>query len=690
MQPMAAMAEMAAMVGAAAWFIASGIASSTSSNFNYNQAVGGNGGKGGDGGEGGNDTEGNGGLGGNGGDGGTGGSGGPGGTGLTDLGDGGPGGERSGGHRRSRQVESEATAAMEAKECAGGVGGVAAGGGGYLISGSLMLDLNTFSNNEALGGVAATEAMAARVERGARAESVESAAMAAAEEAAVAQATAQISQAPVAMAPMGRTVALAATAAMAARAAMAVRPAMAEVRSAEVWRLSAALLIAMATTSQTIKRSAVGPAKAAMAVKAEKAPREVKGAKVESAAVAAASGAAAATAIPIHYTMDPKSTATPETAATVATAEMAAPPAMEETAGPLATAGFAEGGNLFVLNGTMAVDASTTYTGTGGVYGGVADLPGNGGDAGKSRRRGRWWTHTIPSFPLGGQIDSQDLWGQNGSLGDDGQDGSPGASAIAGDDGLGGNPGLALGPDLYGSVTTAPYTVVNSNDSGPGSLRAAIEYANDLAGSTGTIIFALPAGDQTIDLAAALPALNQPMTAQLDSSQNVTIVSPSDGSQDMFASIDATGGGTLTISGANDFSGNLQVDQGTLQIDNSATPTLAAGITAVVDGDASLELAGSVSALSSGSGGVDITNDSSAAAGILVSGTNQAVGDIDGTGNLVLDAGSDLTADSIVQNSLSHRRWRDAYDRSERSHDSGFGRSVNRHQRRDLREQWFC
>ena len=67
---------------------------------------------------------------------------------------------------------------------------------------------------------------------------------------------------------------------------------------------------------------------------------------------------------------------------------------------------------------------------------------------------------------------------------------------------------------------------------------------------------------------------------------------------------------------------------------------------------ATLELSGNISALSGGSNGTDITNDSSAAAGIFVSGTNQAVGNIDGTGNLVLDAGSDLTANSVIQNSL--------------------------------------
>jgi hypothetical protein len=63
-----------------------------------------------------------------------------------------------------------------------------------------------------------------------------------------------------------------------------------------------------------------------------------------------------------------------------------------------------------------------------------------------------------------------------------------------------------------------------------------------------------------------------------------------------------------------------------------------------------LDLAGSVSDLTEGA---NITNSSMAAAGIEVSGTNQVVGAIDGTGNLVVDAGSDLTADSVVQNTLT-------------------------------------
>ena len=71
-----------------------------------------------------------------------------------------------------------------------------------------------------------------------------------------------------------------------------------------------------------------------------------------------------------------------------------------------------------------------------------------------------------------------------------------------------------------------------------------------------------------------------------------------------------------------------------------------------IGNDAVLELAGSVSALSSGQHGVEVLNDSTATAGILVSGTNQRVGGIDGSGIVQVNAGSDLTANHIIQNAI--------------------------------------
>ena len=72
---------------------------------------------------------------------------------------------------------------------------------------------------------------------------------------------------------------------------------------------------------------------------------------------------------------------------------------------------------------------------------------------------------------------------------------------------------------------------------------------------------------------------------------------------------------------------------------------------AIVSSGATLELAGSVSALANGANRVNIMNKSNTP-GILVSGTNQQVGGIDGSGTTQVNAGSDLTANHIVQSAI--------------------------------------
>ena len=67
---------------------------------------------------------------------------------------------------------------------------------------------------------------------------------------------------------------------------------------------------------------------------------------------------------------------------------------------------------------------------------------------------------------------------------------------------------------------------------------------------------------------------------------------------------------------------------------------------------ATLELAGSVSALSSAGGNRTHISNNSTAPGLLVSGIHQVVGGIDGAGSVQVNAGSDLTADHIVQSAL--------------------------------------
>ncbi len=116
-------------------------------------------------------------------------------------------------------------------------------------------------------------------------------------------------------------------------------------------------------------------------------------------------------------------------------------------------------------------------------------------------------------------------------------------------------------------------TVLNANDSGSGSLRQAILDADDLSGSPQTINFALPTGQQAIDLISPLPEAAVTTVLNLDATQNVTVVSPANGAQDNLNSLAKTGGGTLTLAGLNNLTGNIQVDGGSLQLDAGDLPS---------------------------------------------------------------------------------------------------------------------
>lgn len=146
-------------------------------------------------------------------------------------------------------------------------------------------------------------------------------------------------------------------------------------------------------------------------------------------------------------------------------------------------------------------------------------------------------------------------------------------------------------------------------------------------------------GTAAIDVSAGTATINVPVTAGVNG-------------------LTKTGDGMLVI-GAAPTLGNgivLDVSEGKLKFNvTSDSATIGTGVTAVVAEDAILELSGSVSALGSATGHrVDITNDSQATGGgLVVSGTNQQVGKIDGEGDVVVAAGADITADRVRQNSLT-------------------------------------
>jgi autotransporter-associated beta strand protein len=113
------------------------------------------------------------------------------------------------------------------------------------------------------------------------------------------------------------------------------------------------------------------------------------------------------------------------------------------------------------------------------------------------------------------------------------------------------------------------------------------------------------------------------------------------------------GAGTLEIDGPLSLASGsgMGINGGRLRLSATSAPTsVAAGVTATIASGATLELAGSTPALSSGANRVKIVNNSTA--GVQVTGIYQQVGGIDGSGSTQVNAGSDLTADHIIQSAL--------------------------------------
>ena len=124
------------------------------------------------------------------------------------------------------------------------------------------------------------------------------------------------------------------------------------------------------------------------------------------------------------------------------------------------------------------------------------------------------------------------------------------------------------------------------------------------------------------------------------------------------ANLAKSGAGALVVAGPPTLGNgsSLAVNAGTLKFNLTSTANIGTSITATIAAGATLELAGSISGLSSTSSPaarVNVANNSTApGGGLLVTGTNQQVGAISGTGNLTLAAGSNLTANSIIQSAI--------------------------------------
>jgi autotransporter-associated beta strand protein len=183
-----------------------------------------------------------------------------------------------------------------------------------------------------------------------------------------------------------------------------------------------------------------------------------------------------------------------------------------------------------------------------------------------------------------------------------------------------------------GAVPTGPSINITFNGAAPGgTLQFATGYAGGTLSATRGI------------------AVTTGSAGTVDTNGNDIIW---DGLLSNSGSFTKVGAGLLEIGGlALASNTTLAANAGTLRLNVASASTISTGVTVTVGDGATLELAGSVSALSGGTNRVIITNNS-AAPGILVSGTHQQVGNIDGSGTTQVNAGSDLTANHIVQNAL--------------------------------------
>ncbi len=198
--------------------------------------------------------------------------------------------------------------------------------------------------------------------------------------------------------------------------------------------------------------------------------------------------------------------------------------------------------------------------------------------------------------------------------------------------------GGTLATTPTGSIGSGPLTV-----SAAAGVSSALNLANNqtVSSLSGTVA---PTGTATVAIAAG-------GSLTVNQSTNTTFASALANS----GTLTKGGSGTLELSGAATFGdqSGLNISAGRLRFNLGGPGTVGVGVTAMVSPGATLELAGSNSALASGANRVNITNNSQTAlGGILVSGTHQQVGTINGAGNTVVAAGSDLTASSIVQSAL--------------------------------------
>jgi hypothetical protein len=212
------------------------------------------------------------------------------------------------------------------------------------------------------------------------------------------------------------------------------------------------------------------------------------------------------------------------------------------------------------------------------------------------------------------------------------------------------------GPDTGNTLTLIPdAALLNAGTSG---LPSAIQsYANDItvtSNATVDVNGSLAASVGKLSLGGSTLNLTSSDLSGSAYSLSVGSLNVSGASGANVAASASNGAGTLRVTAAPTFTagGSLNIAAGKVQFNvSSGSAIVGAGANVTVNSGATLELAGSTPALASTTNKVSVVNNSSTA-GLVVSGTSQVVGAIDGTGTTQVNAGSDLTADHIIQSAL--------------------------------------
>jgi fibronectin-binding autotransporter adhesin len=192
-----------------------------------------------------------------------------------------------------------------------------------------------------------------------------------------------------------------------------------------------------------------------------------------------------------------------------------------------------------------------------------------------------------------------------------------------------------------GALSSGPLAI----NAGAGATSSASIQSNESVSSLSSTVSGN--GSVTLSIAAGKTLVD-----------NQTINTAFAGTLNNSGTLTKSGAGTLEITAApslNSGSSLVVNDTGKLRFNvNSGSSVVGTGVTVTVNNSAVLELAGTVSALSSSliSGRADVMNNSSASAGLLVTGQNQQVGGINGSGATRVNDDAQLTANHIVQSAL--------------------------------------